>query len=85
MKKDEAPSSNLLLAFVGLMYYHGAIFFIVKVPNLNYIVQKGPTGANSSDKCRSMAEIVLYSAECDQAESVLFATKKAGLQVQLGI
>ncbi|TDH69579.1 hypothetical protein CCR75_009503 [Bremia lactucae] len=73
MKKDEAPSSNLL----GLC---GAY-----VPNLNYIVQKGPTGANSSDKCRSMAEIVLYSAECDQAESVLFATKKAGLQVQLGI
>ncbi|CAI5711167.1 unnamed protein product [Hyaloperonospora brassicae] len=72
----------------------------VKMPGMNYNTRKGPDWAPESSKCKNAAEIQrdmyalkavtdkvrIYSLlDCNQAELVLPAAKRAGLQVHLGI
>uniref|UniRef100_M4BSF5 glucan endo-1,3-beta-D-glucosidase n=1 Tax=Hyaloperonospora arabidopsidis (strain Emoy2) TaxID=559515 RepID=M4BSF5_HYAAE len=72
----------------------------VKMVGINYNTRKGPDWAPDSSRCKSASEIQrdmyalktvtdkvrIYSlVDCNQAELVLPAAKKAGLQVHLGI
>ena len=72
----------------------------VKMPGINYNTRKGPDWALESSKCKTASEVQrdmyalkavtdkvrIYSLlDCNQAELVLPAAKRAGLQVHLGI
>nr|KAE8924359.1 hypothetical protein PF009_g25409 [Phytophthora fragariae] len=87
-------------ASVGLMLSNDADALNVKMPGVNYIPRKGPDWEPDSTKCKSACEmqqdlhalkgvtdkIRIYSLiDCNQAETILSAAKKAGLKVDLGI
>ncbi|EGZ11308.1 hypothetical protein PHYSODRAFT_338028 [Phytophthora sojae] len=90
-----------LAASVGLTLSNGAVEALnVKFPGVNYIPRKGQDWEPDSAKCKSTAEmqkdlnalsavadkVRIYSLiDCNQAETILPAAKKAGLKVDLGI
>ncbi|KAG6587208.1 glucan endo-1 [Phytophthora cinnamomi] len=94
------PFFLALITFVVLVLSNVAEALNVKFPGVNYIPRKGPDWDPDSTKCKSASEmqkdlyalkavtdkVRIYSLiDCNQAEIILPAAKKAGLQVDLGI
>ncbi|KAK1931998.1 putative glucan endo-1 [Phytophthora citrophthora] len=88
------------VASVVLLLSSNADALNVKFPGVNYIPRKGPDNEPDNAKCKSASEmqkdlyalkgvtdkVRIYSLiDCNQAEVILPAAKKAGLKVDLGI